>query len=177
VPTATQQPSAGPPTKTIYEEYPLLTRVRNVLNFVDTTEKSTGKAQYKILQTPQTNGPFSQLGPFMNKFNWSALKNDPRLTAAQKKTIDKILVSLQVPARDDFRNRPALIFNIKNKQFLNANGSVNIAKVNGEVLKRLPKKKPMKENNNNVFYNAQQQINNKPEVQKAKTFVPTYGVF
>jgi hypothetical protein len=113
----------------------------------------------------------------MNTFKWSALKNDPRLTAAQKKTIDKILVSLQVPARDDFRNRPALNFNIKNKKFLNANGSVNIAKVNGEVLKRLPKKKPMKENNNNVFYNAQQQINNKPEVQKAKTFVPTYGVF
>jgi len=96
----------------------------------------------------------------MNKFNWSALKNDSRLSAAQKKTIDKILVSLQVPARDKFRNRPALNFNIKNKKFLKANGSVNIAKVNGEVLKRLPKNKPMKENNNNVFYNAQQQFNN-----------------
>jgi len=95
----------------------------------------------------------------MNKFNWSALKNDSRLSAAQKKTIDKILVSLQVPARDKFRNRPALNFNIKNKKFLKANGSVNIAKVNGEVLKRLPKNKPMKENNN-VFYNAQQHFNN-----------------
>jgi hypothetical protein len=167
----------GPSTKTIYEEYPLLTRVRNVLNFVDTTEESTGKAQYKILQTPQRPGVRGRFGPYMNKFNWSALKNDSRLNAAQKKTIDKILASLQVPARDKFRNRPALNFNIKNKKFLKANGSVNIAKVNGEVLKRLPKNKPMKENNNNVFYNAQQQINNKPEVQKAKKFVPTYGVF
>jgi len=95
----------------------------------------------------------------MNKFNWSALKNDSRLSAAQKKTIDKILVSLQVPARDKFRNRPALNFNIKNKKFLKVNGSVNIAKVNGEVLKRLPKNKPMKENNNNVFHNTQQQFN------------------
>jgi hypothetical protein len=137
-----------------------LTRVKNVLNSVQNTEESTGKAQYKILQTPQKPGVRGRFGPYMNKFNWSALKNDSRLSAAQKKTIDKILVSLQVPARDKFRNRPALNFNIKNKKFLKANGSVNIAKVNGEVLKRLPKNKPMKENNNNVFYNAQQQFNN-----------------
>jgi hypothetical protein len=69
----------------------------------------------------------------MNRFNWSALKNDPRLTAAQKKTVDKILVSLQVPARDKYRNRPPLNFNIKNKRFLKANGSVNVAKVNREL--------------------------------------------
>ena len=136
-----------------------MTRVKNVLNSVQNTEESTGKAQYKILQTPQKPGARGRFGAFMNKFNWSSLKNDPRLTVAQKKTIDKILVSLQVPARDKFRNRPALNFNIKNKKFLKANGSVNIAKVNGEVLKRLPKNKPMKENNNNVFYNAQQQFN------------------
>ena len=144
----------------MYQQYPLLTRVKNVLNSVQNTEESTGKAQYKILQTPQKPGVRGRFGPYMNKFNWSALKNDSRLSAAQKKTIDKILVSLQVPARDKFRNRPALNFNIKNKKFLKANGSVNIAKVNGEVLKRLPKNKPMKENNNNVFYNAQQQFNN-----------------
>lgn len=151
-------------------------RVQDVLNSVQNTEESTGKAQYKILQTPQKPGARGRFGAFMNKFNWSSLKNDPRLTAAQKKTIDKILVSLQVPARDKFRNRPALNFNIKNTKFLKANGSVNIAKVNGEVLKRLPKNKPIKENTNNVFHNAQQQFNNKPEVQ-AKKFVPTYGVF
>ena len=135
-------------------------RVQDVLNSVQNTEESTGKAQYKILQTPQKPGVRGRFGPYMNKFNWSALKNDSRLSAAQKKTIDKILVSLQVPARDKFRNRPPLNFNIKNTKFLKANGSVNIAKVNGEVLKRLPKNKPMKENNNNVFYNAQQQFNN-----------------
>ena len=140
-----------------------MTRVKNVLNSVQNTEESTGKAQYKILQTPQKPGVRGRFGPYMNKFNWSALKNDSRLSAAQKKTIDKILVSLQVPARDKFRNRPALNFNIKNARFLKANGSVNIAKVNGEVLKRLPKNKPMKENNNNVFYNAQQQFNTKNE--------------
>jgi len=138
-----------------------LTRVKNVLNSVQNTEESTGKAQYKILQTPQKPGARGRFGPYMNKFNWSALKNDSRLSAAQKKTIDKILVSLQVPARDKFRNRPALNFNIKNKKFLKANGSVNIAKLNAEVRSRLPKNNPPE--NTNVFYNAQQQFNTKNE--------------
>lgn len=110
----------------------------------------------------------------MDKFNWSALKNDSRLSAAQKKTIDKILASLQVPVRDKFRNRPALNFNLQ--KFLKANGQLNIPKLNAEVRRRLPVNKPVKENTN-VFYNAQQQINNKPEVQQAKKRVPTYGVF
>ena len=147
-----------------------MTRVKNVLNSVQNTEESTGKAQYKILQTPQKPGARGRFGAFMNKFNWSALKNDPRLTVAQKKTIDKILVSLQVPARDKFRNRPALNFNIKNTKFLKANGSVNIAKLNAEVRRRLPKNKPMKENNNNVFYNAQQQFNNNNKNLAAQMF-------
>jgi len=112
----------------------------------------------------------------MNKFNWSKLKNDSRLSAAQKKTIDKILVSLQVPVRDKFGNRPPLNFNIKNTKFLSArNGEPNIPKLNAEVRRRLPPSRSSNENTN-VFYNAQQQFNNKPEVQ-AKKFVPTYGMF
>lgn len=47
----------------------------------------------------------------MDKFNWTQLKNDSRLSNAQKKTVNKILLSLQVPARDNFRNRPAITFN------------------------------------------------------------------
>jgi hypothetical protein len=92
----------------------------------------------------------------MNKFNWSALKNDTRLSAAQKKTIDKILASLQVPVRDKFRNRPPLNFNIE--KFRKANGQLDIPKLNAEVRRRLPVNKPVK-GNNNVFYNAQQQFN------------------
>ena len=113
----------------------------------------------------------------MNTFKWANLKNDPRLSAAQKKTVNKILVSLQVPARDKFRNRPPLNFNVKNKKFLKANGSVNIAKVNVEVLNRLRKsQRPAAQpsENTNVFYNARQQF--APQQQKPK-FVPTYGVF
>lgn len=149
-----------------------MTRVKNILNSVQNTEESTGKAQYKILQTPQKPGARGRFGAFMNKFNWSALKNDSRLSAAQKKTIDKILASLQVPVRDKFRNRPALNFNLE--KFRKANGQLNIPKLNAEVRRRLPVNKPPK--NTNVFYNAQQQFNNKPEVQ-AKKLVPTYGVF
>lgn len=99
----------------------------------------------------------------MNKFNWSKLKNDSRLSEAQKKTVNKILVSLQVPARDKFRNRPPLNFNIKNGKFLKANGSVNIAKVNVEVLQReKAKTRPAAQpsENTNVFYNAKQKFNN-----------------
>ena len=150
-----------------------MNRVKNILNSVQNTEESTGKAQYKILQTPQKPGARGRFGAFMNKFNWSALKNDSRLSAAQKKTIDKILASLQVPVRDKFRNRPALNFNLE--KFRKANGQLNIPKLNAEVRRRLPVNKPLVENTN-VFYNAQQQFNNKPEVQ-AKKLVPTYGVF
>lgn len=99
------------PTKTIYDEFPILTRVKNVLNSVENSENSTGRAQYKILQTPQGTGKTARFGAFMNKFNWSKLKNDERLSAAQRKTVNKILISLQVPARDKFRNRPAITFN------------------------------------------------------------------
>ena len=75
----------------------------------------------------------------MNKFNWSGLKNDPRLSPAQKKTVNKILVSLQIPVRDQFRNRPALTFNIFNSKFMKTNGQPNIPKINAEVRARLPK--------------------------------------
>ena len=140
-----------------------MTRVKNVLNSVQNTEESTGKAQYKILQTAQKPGVRGRFGPHMNKFNWSALKNDSRLSVAQKKTIDKILASLQVPVRDKFRNRPALNFNLE--KFRKTNGQLNIPKLHAEVRRRLPVNKPPK--NTNVFYNAQQQFNNKPKVQQA----------
>jgi hypothetical protein len=144
----------------VYQQYPLLTRVKNILNSVQNTEESTGKAQYKILQTAQKKGLRGPLTKYMNKFNWSALKNDTRLTAAQKKTVNKILVSLQVPVRDKFRNRPALNFNLE--KFRKANGQLNIPKLNAEVRRRLPVNKPPVENTN-VFYNAQQQFNKKNE--------------
>jgi hypothetical protein len=159
----------------LYDQYPLLTRVKNVLNSVQNTEESTGKAQHAILKTAQRPGLRGRAGPYMNTFNWAKLKNDPRLNAAQKKTVNKILVSLQVPARNKFRNRPPLNFNIKNKKFIKANGSVNISKVNVEVLNRLRKsQRPAAQpsENQNVFYNARQTFN-----QKKPTFVPTYGVF
>ena len=144
-----------------------MTRVKNVLNSVQNTEESTGKAQYKILQTAQRPGLRGRAGPYMNTFNWSKLKNDSRLTAPQKKTIDKIVASLQVPVRDKFRNRPALNFNLE--KFRKANGQLNIPKLNAEVRSRLPKNKPVKENNNNVFYNAQQQFNNNNKNLAANT--------
>lgn len=137
-----------------------MSRVKNILNSVQNTEESTGKAQYKILQTAQKPGVRGRFGPYMNKFNWSKLKNDSRLSAPQKKTIDKILASLQVPVRDKFRNRPALNFNLE--KFRKANGQLNIPKLNAEVRRRLPVNKPVNENTN-VFYNAQQQFNTKNE--------------
>lgn len=101
----------------------------------------------------------------MNKFNWMALKNDPRLTAPQKKTVNKILVSLQVPARDDYRNRPAITFNT---------AGMTVAQVNAKIRKNLDQKRVRNENNKNVFYNAKQTFNN-------PTFTPssraTYGMF
>jgi len=91
----------------------------------------------------------------MNKFNWTALKNDPRLTAAQKKTVNKILLSLQVPARDEFRNRPAITFNT---------AGMTISQVNAKIRKNEEQKRvrnnPIFENNKNVFHNAKQTFNN-----------------
>jgi hypothetical protein len=91
----------------------------------------------------------------MNKFNWTALKNDPRLTAAQKKTVNKILLSLQVPARDSFRNRPAITFNTKGMTVAQVNAKLR----KNEELKRV-RNNPIFENNKNVFQNAKQTFNN-----------------
>jgi len=87
----------------------------------------------------------------MNKFNWSALKNDPRLTAAQKKTVNKILVSLQVPARDEFRNRPAITFDTT---------GMTIAQVNAKIRKKTRNNPIFK--NNNVFHNVKYSTFNNP---------------
>jgi hypothetical protein len=139
----------------LYEQYPILQRVKNTLNSVQNTEESTGKAQYAILKTSQVPGVKGRFGAYMNKFNWKALKNDPRLTAAQKKTVNKILVSLQVPARDEFRNRPALTFNT---------AGLTLAQVNKKVRENLARKKtrnnPVFQNSKNVFHNAKQTFNN-----------------
>lgn len=102
----------------------------------------------------------------MNKFNWTALKNDPRLTAPQKKTVNKILVSLQVPARDDYRNRPAITFNTT---------GMTVSQVNAKIRKNLDQKRVRNENNKNVFHNVKYSTFNNP------TFTPssraTYGMF
>lgn len=138
----------------LYEQYPLLQRVKSTLNRVQNTEESTGKAQYTILQTAQKPGFRGRSGAFMNKFNWSKLKNDLRLNPAQKKTVNKILVSLQVPARDQYRNRPALNFNIS---------KLTIPQINAEVRRRVnAKRRPAVQSseNRNVFYNAKQTFNN-----------------
>ena len=90
----------------------------------------------------------------MNKFNWSKLKNDQRLSAAQKKTVSKILVSLQVPARDKFRNRPAITFDPT---------GMSIAQVNAKVMASVPVRPVAQASpnaNGNVFYNAKQTFNN-----------------
>lgn len=145
-PPATQQPSGGAP-KTIYEDYPLLNRVKNVLNSVQNSENSTGKAQHRILKVPQKPGMRGRFGPYMNKFNWSKLKNDPRLSAAQKKTVNKIIVSLQVPTRDEFSNRPPIMFNPT---------GMTIAQVNSKIRAALPNVKT----NNNVFHNTKTTFNN-----------------
>jgi hypothetical protein len=169
------------PTSTLqdlYVQYPLLTRVKSILNSVQNTEESTGKAQYAILKTPQRPGLRGRAGPYMNKFNWKILRNDPRLSHAQKKTVNKILVSLRVPARDQHMNRPSLNFNIKNAKFLRANGSVNIPKVNVEVLNRMRKRRKTV---SEIAWNQNQNRMRRPVVaavqQKKPTFVPTYGVF
>jgi len=102
----------------------------------------------------------------MNKFNWSALKNDPRLTAAQKKTVNKILVSLQVPARDDYRNRPAITFDPT---------GMTVAQVNAKVRTR---SNPLFENNNkNVFHNVKYSTFNNPtfNLQTARQHRESFG--
>lgn len=108
----------------------------------------------------------------MNKFNWSKLKNDPRLTAAQKKTVNKILVSLQVPARDEFRNRPAITFDPT---------GMTIAQVNNKIRKNLAQKKtrnnPFFENNKNVFHNVRHSTFNNPtfNLQTARQHREAFG--
>ena len=103
----------------------------------------------------------------MNKFNWSKLKNDPRLTAAQKKTVNKILVSLQVPARDEFRNRPAITFDPT---------GMTIAQVNNKIRKNLARK-PIFENNKNVFHNVRHSTFNNPtfNLQTARQHREAFG--
>lgn len=107
----------------------------------------------------------------MNKFNWSKLKNDSRLSAAQKKTVNKILVSRQVPARDEFRNRPPITFDPT---------GMTIAQVNAKIRKNLTQKKmrnnPIFENNKNVFHNAKQTFNNPTfNLQTARQHRQAYG--
>jgi hypothetical protein len=98
----------------IYVDFPILRQVKPILESVQNTENSTGNAQYQILKSPQP-GKSKMKGPWMNTaLNWSKLKNDPRLSAAQKKTIDKIVVSLQTRARDMWGNRPRINFDPKN---------------------------------------------------------------
>ena len=117
-------------------------------------------------------GAKGRFGAYMNKFNWSTLKNDPRLTAAQKKTVNKILVSLQVPARDKYRNRPAITFNPI---------GMTIAQVNAKVRKNEEQKRarnnPLFENNKNVFYNAKQTFSDNPtlNLQTARQHREAFG--
>lgn len=109
----------------------MLNRVKNILNSVQNTENSTGNAQYQILKSPQP-GKTKMWGPWMNTaMNWSKLKNDPRLSAAQKKTINKILVSLQVRAVDERRNRPRINFDPK---------SMTLAQINSKLRKAVANK-------------------------------------
>lgn len=128
-------------------------------------------AQYKVLTTPQNPGFRGKMGDYMNKFNWPALKNDPRLNPAQKKTVNKILISLQVPARDRYRNRPALTFNTK---------GMTIAQVNAKVRKNEETKRarnnPISETNNkNVFYNAKQTFNSRTNLNIARQHREAFG--
>jgi len=126
-----------------------LNRVKTILNSVENSENSTGRAQYKILKTPQGTGKMARFGKFMNKFKWSNLKNDQRLSAAQKKTVNKILMSLNVPARDNFRNRPAIMFDPT---------GMTIGQVNTKVRASIPARPNA---NGNTFYNAKQTFNEK----------------
>lgn len=145
--------------------------MKNILNSVQNSENSTGKAQHRILKTAQNPGVRGRFGAHMNKFNWSKLKNDSRLSAAQKKTVNKILVSRQVPARDEFRNRPPITFDPT---------GMTIAQVNAKIRKNLTQKKmrnnPIFENNKNVFHNAKQTFNNPTfNLQTARQHRQAYG--
>ncbi len=109
----------------------------------------------------------------MNKFNWTALKNDPRLTAAQKKTINKILVSLKVPSRDEFRNRPAITFDTT---------GMTDAQVNSKIRKNLAQKKTFnnpafKNNTKNVFREVKHSKFNNPafNLQTARQHREAFG--
>lgn len=102
-------------------------------------------------------------GPYMDTaLNWTKLKNDSRLTSQQQKTINKIVVALQVPVRDAHRNRPPINFN--------ASG-MTIAQVNDRLRKAVNAKRrnnPFFSNNssppgfkkhNNPTFNAQSNLN------------------
>lgn len=95
--------------------------------------------------------------------NWSKLKNDPRLSAAQKKTINKIVVSLQVPARDLWRNRPPINFDPKN---------MTLPQINSRLRKAVAIKAagPARQ----TMSRPRNQTQVPPPPQK---FIPTYGVF
>ena len=131
-----------------------MNRVKTILNSVENSENSTGRAQYKILQTPQGTGKRARFGAYMNKFNWSKLKNDQRLSAAQKKTVNKILVSLNVPARDKFRNRPAITFDPTGMSIAQVNAKVRTAIATRPAAQASPNA------NGNTFYNTKQTFNN-----------------
>ena len=99
----------------MYNKYPNLKRVQNILNKVQNNAKSTGNAQYKILKTPKKTGPFAHLGKYMNNYNWKPLlvNRNIDLTPAQLKTIQKIVASLNIPEfKKQYKNRPPLNFNI-----------------------------------------------------------------
>jgi hypothetical protein len=145
-------------TKSIYDEYPLLKRVEPILSSVQNSENSTGRAQYRILQTPQGTGKTARFGKFMNVFKWSTLRNDERLSAAQRKTVNKILISLQVPARDKFRNRPAITFNPNGMTVAQINQKVRATMVTRPVVQNSP--------------NAQSQ---RPVMRRNPTFVENSG--
>ena len=130
--------------------------MKNILNSVQNSENSTGQAQHKILKTAQKPGARGRFGAYMNKFNWSKLKNDSRLSAAQKKTVNKILTSLQVPARDEFRNRPPIMFDPT---------GMTIAQVNNKIRTKI-RNNPIFESNNNVFHNAKETFNNNKNLAK-----------
>ena len=140
--------------------------VKNIINSVQNTENSTGNAQYQILKSPQP-GKSKLKGPYMNTaLNWSKLKNDPRLNAAQKKTINKILVSLQIPARDMWRNRPRINFDPKNMTPAQINSKLRRAVANKAAASAGPARQST---------NRTKKAGNVP--LNPQKFVPTYGVF
>jgi hypothetical protein len=99
----------------LYNKYPNLKRVQNILNTVQNNAKSTGNAQYKILKTPKKTGALARFGKYMNNYNWKPLlvNRNIDLTPAQLKTIQKIVASLNIPEfKNKYKNRPPLNFNI-----------------------------------------------------------------